>query len=91
VIDVAKLSEAARGGDQSAIEWLTKISGGKTVDEQIRNLGVGYEGGDTGDPYNPYVPPVEESPIEVGPDPAPYPIEMPDDYLYEGLNTWYGE
>jgi hypothetical protein len=55
LIDVTKLSEAARAGNQEAIDYLTRISGGATVDEQIRNLGQDWDGGLTGDPYNPEV------------------------------------
>jgi hypothetical protein len=92
VIDVTKLSDAARAGDETAKQWLYKISGGSSVDDSLQKLGVGFDGGATGDPYNP-------DPGDGGGSygdptyPNPYPYEeqpvMPDDYLYEGLNTWY--
>jgi hypothetical protein len=89
LIDVTKLSDAARNGDQTAIEWLTKISGGATVDEQIRNLGVNWNGGDTGDPYNPGV--IEQP---YNPDEGMYPTLPDQDYsggaLQDQLESWWG-
>ena len=94
VIDVTKLSEAARAGDQEAIQWLTRISGGATVDEQIRNLGT-YDGGLTGDPYNPdggagltpadpyYTGPGYETPISA-PDPSYW-----ENVVIPTADSWY--